>query len=106
MNALGECGIIACALDGRGGRVIPCRSNIDKEDEMRSVFLAAVAVMAFGGPATALAEQPLEANPSGNQGTQSNCIAAFSSKVIHNGPVVSEQNRQEVIKGLQATCAH
>jgi|GEM_PF-6134043 len=57
-------------------------------------FVASPAIVgAFGvvGAGTAFATQPLAPNDNngGQTGNQANCIAAYSSQVIHNGPVVS-----------------
>ena len=62
---------------------------------------AVMAMSAFGG-------QPVTGNDNngGQTGTQANCIAAYSSQVIHNGTAVSQQDRQAEIKALQETCAH
>ena len=61
--------------------------------------------LAVGMAGDASATQPLEPNPGTPNAVQSeNCIAIFSSQVIHNGSVVRTQDRQAEIRALQEIC--
>lgn len=72
------------------------------------LLATAVAAVGMAIAGTAFATQPVEGNTNngGQTGTQDNCIAAYSSQVIHNGSAVRGQDRQAEIAALQATCAH